>query len=88
MFYKHLLFILFPAAKFFYKDLYKSNASNDDDIEKYFEAMTEENSQCEGLVTIEECTLAMNKMKHNKSPGLDGITVEFYQTFWPLLCNF
>ena len=57
--------------------------------------MTEENSfndidssQCEGLVTTEECTLAVNKMKHNKSPGLDGITVEFYQTFWPLLGNF
>ena len=83
------------VAKSFYKDLYKSNASNDDDIEKYFESMTEENSfteidssLCEGLVTIEECTLAVNKMKHNKSPGLDGITVEFYQTFWPLLGNF
>ena len=86
---------ILTVAKSFYKDLYKSNASNDDDIEKYFESMTEENSfndidssLCEGLVTIEECTLAVNKMKHNKFPGLDGITVEFYQTFWPLLGNF
>ena len=43
---------------------------------------------CEGLVTIEECTLAIDKMKQNKSPGLDGLTVEFYQAFWPLLGNF
>ena len=41
----------------------------------------------EGLVTIEECTLAIDKMKQNKSPGLDGLTVEFYQAFWPLLGN-
>ena len=26
-------------------------------------------------------------MKHNKSPGLDGIITEFYQSFWPLLGN-
>ena len=24
----------------------------------------------------------MNNMKLNKSPGLDGITAELYQTFW------
>ena len=26
-------------------------------------------------------------MKHNKSLGLDGISTEFYQAFWPLLGN-
>jgi hypothetical protein len=24
-------------------------------------------------------------MKLNKAPGIDGLTVEFYRTFWPFL---
>ena len=83
------------VARSFYQDLYKSNASKDDDIDKYFDSLTKEksfndtdSSVCEGLVTIEECTLAIEKMKQNKSAGLDGLTVEFYQAFWPLLGNF
>ena len=83
------------VARTFYQDLYKSSASKDDDIDNYFKSLTKEksfndvdNSVCEGLVTIEECNLAISKMKHNKSPGLDGITLEFYQTFWSLLGNF
>ena len=30
---------------------------------------------------------SLNKMKKNKSPGLDGITTEFCQKFWPLIGN-
>ena len=44
----------------------------------------DENVICEGNITVQECTAALNKMKKNKSPGLDGISTEFYQTFWPL----
>ena len=32
-------------------------------------------------------TISVGKMKHNKSPGLDEITTEFYQSFWSLLGN-
>ena len=39
----------------------------------------------EGPISYTECTQALNKLKKNKSPGLDGITVEFYQAFWPLI---
>jgi hypothetical protein len=27
-------------------------------------------------------------MKLNKAPGIDGLTVEFYRTFWPFLKHF
>ena len=33
-------------------------------------------------ITIEECTNAIFKMKLNKAPGLDGLSVEFYRKFW------
>ena len=47
----------------------------------------ESQSKCEGLVSYAECLHTLNKMKKNKSPGMDGITTEFYQAFWPFLGN-
>ena len=37
---------------------------------------------CEGEITLEECTTALNSFSNNKSPGVDGLTYEFYKTFW------
>ena len=39
----------------------------------------------EGELTIEECSRSVFQMKLNKAPGIDGLTVEFYRTFWPFL---
>ena len=36
----------------------------------------------EGNITKKECETALSVMKNNKSPGFDGIPVEFYKTFW------
>ena len=37
---------------------------------------------CEGKLTVKECTVVLNKMKQNTSPGYDGLNTEFYQVFW------
>ena len=37
---------------------------------------------CEQNITTEECKQSLFSMKLNKSPGSDGLSVEFYQTFW------
>ena len=37
---------------------------------------------CEGDVTLEECTSALQSLSSNKSPGVDGLSYEFYRTFW------
>ena len=79
-------------ARSFYEKLYASNMPSLEDIESYFDTVQAENKldddaqqKCEGPISYTECTKALTKMKKNKSPGLDGITVEFYQAFWPLI---
>jgi hypothetical protein len=37
---------------------------------------------CDGQLSVEECTEAIFKIKLNKSPGIDRLTVELYKTFW------
>ena len=41
----------------------------------------EEAGGCEGLLTIKECADALNKFQNNKTPGSDGLTIEFYRLF-------
>ena len=40
---------------------------------------------CEGKLTVEECYKSLQLFDSNKSPGNDGLTVEFYRAFWGLL---
>ena len=32
--------------------------------------------------TYDECTEAVKTLKKEKYPGIDGLSSEFYQTFW------
>lgn len=40
---------------------------------------------CEGKITSEECALLLECFQNNKTPGNDGIPIEFYKKFWPLI---
>ena len=40
---------------------------------------------CEGEITKEECWLAIKHMKDGKSAGCDGLPVEFYKSFFPII---
>ena len=44
---------------------------------------------CDGLVefTVDECFKSLQLFENNKSPGEDGLTVEFYKTFWNTVGN-
>ena len=45
----------------------------------------QEQTSCEGLLTVEECLEALNGMNTGKSPGIDGLTAEFYLAFWAVI---
>ena len=37
---------------------------------------------CDKVITYEECLKVLSNAKTGKSPGPDGLTFEFYKTFW------
>ena len=46
-----------------------------------------ERESCEDLLTKKECWDALHRMKHDKSPGSDGLTKEFYVCFFNEVSN-
>ena len=44
----------------------------------------EKRNVCEGTLGYEECYNVLQTFLKNKSPGNDGLTVEFYLALWPL----
>jgi len=76
----------------FYESLYSErNEKSDTEIENYLDKIkmpnlnVEEKQMCEGLITEEECKTVIQSFKRGKTPGMDGITIEFYLKFWHLL---
>ena len=79
------------VATEFYSNLYKPQSIDIHALDNFFESVRPENTlndelqgKCEGLFTNEECLNAINNIKRNKSPGLDGLTIEFYEEFGSL----
>ena len=89
-------FCILFEQKFFcnnrYKTQTKDNAENED-VKKFLTELTipklsEESKQsCEGRITAEECKTSLESFQNNKSPGNDGIPIEFYKRCWNLICN-
>ena len=82
----------------FYETLYTSTITEQgrrqQDLNNYFSCLpdncrlTDNNKMnCDSGITVEECLLAVSKMKKNISPGLDGLSVDFLQTVWHVLLN-
>ena len=83
----------------FYKDLFSENIKTEPKcLEDYLNKIpipklsNNQKDLCEGIITEKELFAALKSMDNNKSPGNDGLTKEFYITFWseikkPLLAS-
>ena len=77
---------ILEETKRFYEDLY-AETENINDYDKYFLNNIPQLDKKlvdvgEEEITVEECGKALKKMKNGKTPGNDGLTVEFYKMFW------
>jgi hypothetical protein len=80
---------LLKEIKIYYEQVYSTEKANKESLEHYIlnseiENEKDENDKltCDGKVTVEECSYPAQKMKINKSSGLNGLTIEFYRLFW------
>lgn len=85
---------IIEMQKSFYKKLYaKQNTETTAAKTHYLRSINtstlsnEDKIAGEGLLTLDELTKSMKSFKNNKTPGNDGLTVEFYRKFWGPLCK-
>ena len=78
----------------FYSNLYTSRKIKSSPHKKDFfknnsipELSANDRAFCEAEITLEECKEVLKTFSNNKSPGNDGLTIEFYQTFWDDICK-
>ena len=81
---------ILDSSSEYYKKLYRSklSVSQSDVLDQFLgnpnipALSVEERLSCEDEITTEECVKALDTFDNGKTPGNDGIPVEFYKTFW------
>ena len=73
----------------FYSNLYKkSNCLSSSFLDGLKEVPTlpeELQNVCEGKLEYSECFDVLQSFQKNKTPGNNGLTIEFYVVFWSLI---
>lgn len=83
---------ILDVAQAFYQELYTDEpvdiAMQDKLLDRLDKRLNNRKKlTCEGPVTRPELDASIKKMNLNKSPGPDGLTTEFYRTFWNELAD-
>ncbi|KAL9959736.1 hypothetical protein ACROYT_G033090 [Oculina patagonica] len=87
--------VILNQLKSFYSTLYQNNGADiDQGCDKIFlgnpdipKLDKEMQMKCEGKLTFNECYRSLLSFQNGKAPGNDGLTVEFYKAFWPVIGN-
>ncbi len=77
-------------AVIFYSELYRSENREADELANSFyvglpKVSDESNSLLEKPLSASELHVALRSMDCGKAPGIDGLPIEFYKTFWSVL---
>ncbi|CAM4659065.1 unnamed protein product [Lepidochelys kempii] len=76
-------------ARDFYTRLFSPDPTDPDACEVLWEELPTvsvgDRDRLELPLTLAEFSEALRRMPTNKSPGMDGLTVEFYRAFWDIL---
>ena len=77
------------VVKRYYKTLYEkvNREAREETQREFFDCINkslnnDEQKTCEGHITRAELLQALKESGNNKSPGIDGIPVDFYKVFW------
>lgn len=72
---------------FFYEKLYSCEHEENQVVEQCFseELPKVSNAALKRAINLGELHEALQSMENGKAPGIDGIPVEFYKTFWPVI---
>ena len=76
----------------FYTNLYSAESCDESArslfLDVHFPKLTQEASaSCDDRLTEEDLREALFSMENNKSPGVDGLSTNFYRHFWPLFSD-
>ena len=82
-------FTILAEQKRFYQELYKSRNNTNTDgtqtIESFLHSLNipvlteEQKLSCQGAISQQECASILDSFQNNKTPGNDGIPIEFYR---------
>ncbi|KAI3364563.1 hypothetical protein L3Q82_011349 [Scortum barcoo] len=74
----------------FYRDLFKTELVEDPELDSTFlsglpQVGDSSDSLLSADLTLDELHVALMSLANGKAPGIDGIPVEFYKAFWPVV---
>lgn len=72
----------------FYEELYSSELTHRSDSDNVFiEGLPQVSDDANGelcrVLTLEELQKALQSMECGRAPGIDGLSADFYKSFWP-----